>query len=100
MGKSTDVKVKEVSLYFLDAPMRIPLKFGGSIVEHAACARARLRLEDSSGRFAEGWGETPLGVHWSWPSNLCPCSALLNGCTSLPRSAARPWSARGFDTVG
>ena len=70
MGKITDIKVKDVSLYFLPIETRIPLKFGKSIITHAACARCCLRVEDSSGRSAEGWGETPLGVDWSWPSSL------------------------------
>ncbi|MFI5268500.1 MAG: enolase C-terminal domain-like protein, partial [Chloroflexota bacterium] len=32
--------------------------------------RVRLRLEDALGRSAEGWGETPLGVQWAWPSDV------------------------------
>jgi hypothetical protein len=29
-----------------------------------------LRVADRSGRWPEGWGETPLGVSWVWPSPL------------------------------
>ena len=70
MGKITDVTVKDVALYFLPIKTRLPLKFGKALVTHATCARCQLRVEDASGRSAQGWGETPLGVDWSWPSSL------------------------------
>lgn len=48
----------------------MPLKFGAQVLEHLVCARAMVEIEDSSGRTAIGWGETPLSVAWVWPSSL------------------------------
>lgn len=70
MAKSTDISVKDVALFILPTKPRLPLKFGKSIVTHMTCARCCVRVEDLSGRSAWGWGETPLGVDWSWPSSL------------------------------
>ena len=70
MVKRTDVKPKEVSLYFLPIETRIPVKFGPETLTSVTCARVRMTVEDGSGRSATGWGETPLSVQWVWPSAL------------------------------
>ena len=70
MGKPSDIRVTEAQLHFIPFPMRLPLKFGAQTVTKTACARVRVRVENRSGRSAEGWGETPLSVAWVWPSSL------------------------------
>ncbi len=70
MAKSSDVRVVEVELTFIPIATRVPLKFGAQTVTRAVCARARVRVEERSGRSAEGWGETPLSVAWVWPAAL------------------------------
>jgi len=68
MGKATDIRTVSAGLYFLPVQTRVPLKFGGETLTYVTCARARVSVADSSGRRAEGWGETPLSVQWVWPS--------------------------------
>jgi L-alanine-DL-glutamate epimerase-like enolase superfamily enzyme len=70
MPKTTDIRIREIALYFLPVRTRVPLKFGAQVVSQVVCARARVVVEDRSGRKAEGWGETPLSVAWVWPSIL------------------------------
>ncbi len=70
MSKTTDIRIREVELYFLSVELRVPLKFGAQTVSRVTCARARIRVEDALGRSAECWGETPLSVAWVWPSAL------------------------------
>jgi L-alanine-DL-glutamate epimerase-like enolase superfamily enzyme len=48
----------------------MPLKFGPEITTEVTCARVKMTVEDSAGRRADGWGETPLSVQWVWPSRL------------------------------
>ena len=62
------VHITDVSLYFLPVEMRVPLKFGSQVLTSVTCARACVRVEDSDGNTAEGWGETPLSAGWVWPS--------------------------------
>lgn len=69
MGKK-DIRPVGVELYFLPVETRVPLKFGAETVTSVDCARVRLTVEDGSGRRVTGWGETPLGVQWAWPSDL------------------------------
>ncbi len=70
MPASIDIRVVDTSLYFLPVYTRVPLKFGTETVTYVTCARVRATVQDSSGRRAEGWGETPLSVQWVWPSAL------------------------------
>ncbi len=70
MAKNTDIKSADVSVYFLPVEMRIPLKFGPETVTSVTCARIRMRVKSQDGEPVEGWGETPLGVQWVWPSAL------------------------------
>jgi L-alanine-DL-glutamate epimerase-like enolase superfamily enzyme len=70
MPKRTDVRPVAVTLYYLPVETRVPLKFGPETLTSVTCARARMRVQDGTGKEAEGWGETPLSVQWVWPSNL------------------------------
>lgn len=95
--KATDIRVASAALYFLPVRTRVPLKFGPETLTSVTCARARVRVEDRTGRSAEGWGETPLSVQWVWPSTL-PYEprheALKTFCVEL----ARAWT--DFDAFG
>jgi L-alanine-DL-glutamate epimerase-like enolase superfamily enzyme len=84
-------------VYFLPVDTRVPLKFGTETVTYVTCARVCLRVEDQSGRSAEGWGETPLGVQWVWPSALSfkERHAALKDFTLILASA---W--KDFDQIG
>jgi L-alanine-DL-glutamate epimerase-like enolase superfamily enzyme len=56
-----------------------------------------MKVEDMTGRVAEGWGETPLSVQWVWPSSLSyeeRHQALRAFCIKL----AEAWA--NFDTGG
>jgi L-alanine-DL-glutamate epimerase-like enolase superfamily enzyme len=70
MGKETDIYPRDVFLYFLPVETRVPLKFGPETLTYVTCARVSMRVEDTKGRVAIGWGETPLSVQWVWPSSL------------------------------
>ncbi|MBM3839977.1 MAG: hypothetical protein FJ398_18810 [Verrucomicrobia bacterium] len=70
MSKPTDIRCTGARLYFLPLTLRVPLKFGLETVTSVTCARVCLRVANSKGQIAEGWGETPLSVSWVWPSAL------------------------------
>ncbi len=87
-----DVRPVEVALYFLPVETRVPLKFGAEVVTAVTCARVRMRVVDQEGRSAEGWGETPLAVQWTWPSDLTyevRTEVLQHFCVKL----AEAWAA-------
>jgi hypothetical protein len=70
MAHGSDVRIRNVTLYYLPIKTRLPLKFGPETTTHTTCARALVRVEGRNGVVAEGWGETPLSVAWVWPSTL------------------------------
>jgi L-alanine-DL-glutamate epimerase-like enolase superfamily enzyme len=70
MGKPTDIRIKAARVYFLPATFRVPLKFGPEITTSVVCLRTCVTVEDRSGKTAEGWGETPLAVSWTWPGKV------------------------------
>ena len=70
MTKATDIKVKDIELFFLPVQTRVPLKFGSETLQSVTCARSCVTVEDRNGNIAQGWGETPLSVQWVWPSQL------------------------------
>jgi L-alanine-DL-glutamate epimerase-like enolase superfamily enzyme len=94
MSKPTDVRVVGVRLHLLPAPMRVPLKFGAETVHHVTCVRVWMRVMDRAGRTAEGWGETPLGVQWGWPSKT-PYEPRLEAMLELCRRLAGAWANMG-----
>ena len=91
MAKQTDVRPKDVSLYFLPVETRVPLKFGPETLTSVTCARVCMKVETRDGRSAVGWGETPLSVQWVWPSTITYAErheALKSFCVVL----AKAWS--------
>ena len=68
MPHSTDIRVAACDVYFLPISFRVPLKFGPEVTTHVFCLRTRVTLKDRAGRSAQGWGETPLAVSWTWPT--------------------------------
>lgn len=97
MSDTNKVRVAAAELYFLPVKTRMPLKFGSETLTEVTCARVRVRVEDSHGRHAYGWGETPLSVQWTWPGALSyqeRHEALMDFCRKLAHS----WVA--FDHSG
>ena len=99
MGKNvkTDISPVAVDLYFIPVETRVPLKFGPETLTSVICARACVTVADERGRKAQGWGETPLSVQWTWPSSLSyqeRCDAMQRFCRML----AEAWA--GFERRG
>jgi L-alanine-DL-glutamate epimerase-like enolase superfamily enzyme len=97
MSKATDIRVIGARLYFLPVKTRLPLKFGSETLTEVTCARVCVRVRDQRDRIAEGWGETPLSVQWTWPSSVSYSERherLKNFCITL----AQAWTK--FNQVG
>jgi L-alanine-DL-glutamate epimerase-like enolase superfamily enzyme len=67
-GKTTDVRIKEVSVSFEPVQFRAPLKFGGRVVSSSYLINAQVTVESRSGKHATGHGSMPIGNVWAWPS--------------------------------
>ena len=97
MPRTTDVRVVASTVYFLPVATRMPLKFGAEVTTEVTCARVRLTVADAAGRVAEGWGETPLSVHWVWPGRL-PYAERHDALKQLTVAMAGAWAS--FEASG
>lgn len=99
--KPTDVRVVAARLHFLPVQTRVPLKFGTETLTSVTCARVRLTVENSHGKRAVGWGETPLSVQWVWPSRSPYArrhERLKNYCVRLAEEiVALPLKGHAFE---
>ncbi len=94
MSKPSDIRVAGTRCYLLPIPTRVPLKFGTETLSHVTCARVGVRVEDRSGRTAEGWGEVPLSVQWGWPSKLA-YETRLSAMVTLMKRLGSAWVGCG-----
>jgi L-alanine-DL-glutamate epimerase-like enolase superfamily enzyme len=85
----TRIRPVAVDLYFLPVQTRVPLKFGPETLTSVTCARVAMTVADGRGKRAQGWGETPLSVQWTWPSSLSyqqRCDAMQDFCRRLAQA--------------
>ncbi|MCX5646003.1 MAG: hypothetical protein NTZ17_15190 [Phycisphaerae bacterium] len=85
-----DIHPVSVDLYFLPVTTRVPLKFGPETLTSVICARVCMTVAGKEGR-AQGWGETPLSVQWTWPSSIAyqeRCDAMQEFCRQLAQAWA------------
>lgn len=94
MSSPSGIRVVDVRVYFLPVVTRMPLKFGGQTVTSVSCARVAVTVEDSHGRQAVGWGETPLSVQWAWPADV-PYETRHAAMQQMVLACARTWQALG-----
>ncbi|MDX9754514.1 MAG: enolase C-terminal domain-like protein [bacterium] len=62
------IAITEVRTQFEDHLYRSPLKFGGVITDQVTLLNVWVRVKDTAGKEAEGFGSMPLGNVWSFPS--------------------------------
>lgn len=92
--KSTDISPVSVDMYFIPVQTRVPLKFGPETTTSVICARTCMTVANEQGQTAQGWGETPLSVQWTWPSEL----GYQERCESMQlfcRMVAEAWTQFG-----
>ncbi len=70
MPKPTDIRIVEAVCGFETVPYRIPLKFGGRVVDKSTLMNVEVSVEGRRGHGASGYGSMPLGNIWAWPSSV------------------------------
>jgi L-alanine-DL-glutamate epimerase-like enolase superfamily enzyme len=68
MGKSTDIRLKQVATSTQRIDYRTPIKFGGRVVVNVDLLNVMVDVETADGRSGQGIGSMPMGNVWGWPS--------------------------------
>jgi len=73
MPKATDIRIKSAECSFEPVSFRVPLKFGGRVMDRFQLITVDVVVETRDGKKASGLGSMPLGHLWAWPtSNVTP----------------------------
>ncbi|MCC6509798.1 MAG: hypothetical protein IT423_11860 [Pirellulaceae bacterium] len=71
MGKATDISIKEISSESRAYQYRLPMKFGGRVVEDCTLLRCQVSVTTGGSRKKiVGIGEMTMGNAWAWPSKI------------------------------
>jgi L-alanine-DL-glutamate epimerase-like enolase superfamily enzyme len=69
MPKQTDITIVEARCSFEPIPFRMPLKFGGRVMDKGTLINVEVLVETRSKRRESGFGSMPAAPVWAWPSN-------------------------------
>jgi L-alanine-DL-glutamate epimerase-like enolase superfamily enzyme len=77
-AKTTDVAIESMDFSYEDYTYRVPIKFGGNVVDKVTLLNVNCVVKNKSGKTAKGFGSMPLGNVWSFPSKTMPYETTLN----------------------
>lgn len=99
MTKTTDIRIAEASGSRESFAYRVPIKFGGRVVQEVQVQRCILAVVAKGGRKRSyGIGEMTLGTAWAWPSKLVPAELVTRVVATLSDrliAAAPSWDLTG-----
>lgn len=77
MSKPTDIRITAAVLDTERIDYRLPLKFGGRVINDVVLANVAVEVETLSGKRGRGFGSMPIGNVWAWPSPAVSTSESL-----------------------
>lgn len=81
--KATDIRIDGVSIDYQDYLYRIPMKFGGRVVDRATLLNVNCAVRTRDGRRAMGFGSMPLNDTWAFPSKTMTSEITLHAMKTL-----------------
>ena len=81
--RNTDIRVEEMSLEYQDYNYRMPIKFGGTVLDRATIVNVHCTVKTTNGRAAKGFGSMPMGNVWAFPSHTMSYDTTLNAMKAL-----------------
>lgn len=86
---ATDIQIRDVALEYEDYLYRMPIKFGGMVLDRVTLLNVWVEAETNSGQVARGFGSMPLGNIWSFPSRVLSYDQTLGAMKSLAEKLRR-----------
>ena len=65
----TDILIEDIGYSYQDYIYRVPIKFGGSVVNRATILNVNATVRTPDGKVTKGFGSMPMGNVWSFPSH-------------------------------
>lgn len=81
--RKTDIRIEDVGFGYEEYTYRVPLKFGGMVVDRVALLNVGCTVSSASGTTAKGFGSMPLGNSWSFPSRRMSYATTLGAMKTL-----------------
>jgi L-alanine-DL-glutamate epimerase-like enolase superfamily enzyme len=94
--RSTDVRVKDVTLGYEEYRYRTPIKFGGVALDRATVLNVELVVETGAGKVARGFGSMPLSNVWAFPSRTLTYDQTLAAMQAVAGRVAGVYRACGL----
>jgi L-alanine-DL-glutamate epimerase-like enolase superfamily enzyme len=88
-AKPTDIQVKDIQLSYQDYTYRVPIKFGGTVLDRATILNVNCVVRTVNGRTGKGFGSMPLGNGWAFPSHTMPYEKTLGAMKELAERVAK-----------
>lgn len=70
MKRQSDIQICDIRFDYEDHDYRVPIKFGGAVVDKVTILNVHARVRSRGGGAAWGFGSMPLGNVWSFPSKV------------------------------
>jgi L-alanine-DL-glutamate epimerase-like enolase superfamily enzyme len=88
-AKSTDIRIQEISYSYQDYNFRVPMKFGGRVIDRVSILNVQCAVTSLAGRTAKGFGSMPLSNIWAFPSTAMSYDTTLGAMKSLADRIAK-----------
>ncbi|MBV8830254.1 MAG: mandelate racemase/muconate lactonizing enzyme family protein [Acidobacteriaceae bacterium] len=72
-----------MSLEYEDYKYRVPIKFGGTVLDRATIINVRCTVRTVGGQVAKGFGSMPMGNVWAFPSHTMNYETTLGAMKAL-----------------
>ncbi|MGI8741420.1 MAG: enolase C-terminal domain-like protein [Bryobacteraceae bacterium] len=68
-AKPTDIRIDDINYSYQDYIYRVPIKFGGSVLDRATIINVNSTVRTPDGKVTKGFGSMPMGNVWAFPSH-------------------------------
>jgi L-alanine-DL-glutamate epimerase-like enolase superfamily enzyme len=88
MSKPTDISLRQVTSDTELIKFRVPIKFGGRVMDEAELLNVTVDVETGDGRRGRGFGSMPMAHVWAWPSGRVPAEQAHAAMVALGQDLA------------
>jgi L-alanine-DL-glutamate epimerase-like enolase superfamily enzyme len=88
-ASSTDIRIEDIRTSYQDYTYRVPIKFGGTVLDRATVLNVNCVVRTANGRTQKGFGSMPLSNVWAFPSRTMPYETTLGAMKALAERIAK-----------